>query len=94
MRVVSHKTILEASRKHPNAAASLDSWYRTALRATWQNVTDVRQDYPHADLVGRRTVFNINGNHLRMITRINYQQQIIYVGEILTHAEYNKENWK
>ena len=94
MRVVSHKAIVDASRKHPNAAASLEYWYRATLRATWQNLADTRRDFPHADIVGRRTIFNIAGNHFRMITRINYQQQIVYVLHILTHSEYDTGDWK
>jgi hypothetical protein len=29
-----------------------------------------------------------------MITRINYQRQIVYVLHVLTHAEYDKGDWK
>ncbi len=29
-----------------------------------------------------------------MITRINYQQQIVYVLHILTHSEYDTGDWK
>ena len=94
MRIVTKKAIQDAARKHPNAAASLSDWFQATSQATWQSFTDVRQDFPQADQVGRRTVFNINGNHLRMIVRINYRRQIVYVGHILTHAEYDKEKWK
>ena len=31
--------------------------------------------YPNADLVGRRTVFNIAGNKYRLVARVNYQTQ-------------------
>ena len=36
----------------------------------------------------------MEGNYFRLITRINYQRQIIYIGSILTHAEYDKGDWK
>jgi len=94
MRVVSHKAIVEASQKHPNAAQALDRWYRLTKKATWQSLADVRTNFPHADLVGERTVFNIAGNNYRLIARINYQAQIVYVGHILTHAEYDKGEWQ
>ena len=55
---------------------------------------ELRQTFPHADSVGNFTVFNIGGNKYRLITYINYQQQLIFIRDILTHAEYNKENWK
>ena len=95
MRVISHKAIVEASCKHPRAAAAaLDHWYRIAKKATWQNLSEVRVDFSHADLVGERTVFNIAGSNYRLITRINYRAQRVFVLHVLTHAEYDKGAWK
>ena len=37
---------------------------------------------------------SIKGNKYRLILSINYEQQIIYIKYVLTHAEYDKENWK
>jgi mRNA interferase HigB len=39
-------------------------------------------------------VFNIGGNDFRLITRVEYQRQEIYIRGVLTHAEYDKEDWK
>lgn len=92
--MISRKVIEEFVKRYPKARTSLDQWYQVALQATWTSLADVRRVYPHADVVGRRTVFNIAGNHFRLIVRINYQRQIIYIGYILTHAEYDKGDWK
>ena len=86
--------IREFAATYANAATSLDFWLQVAKRATWQNLAETRQDFPHADPVGRRTVFNIGGNKYRMITRINYQRQVVYILHILTHPEYDKGDWK
>jgi mRNA interferase HigB len=48
----------------------------------------VREDFRHADAVGRRTVFNIKGNDYRLVARINYERQRVYILSIMTHAEY------
>ncbi|NJK73401.1 MAG: type II toxin-antitoxin system HigB family toxin [Richelia sp. CSU_2_1] len=34
------------------------------------------------------------GNKYRLIVSFNYQKQIVYIKYILTHAEYDKDNWK
>lgn len=47
-----------------------------------------------ADLVANFTVFNISGNNYRLITYIDYQAQIIFIRDVLIHADYDKENWK
>jgi mRNA interferase HigB len=53
-------------------------------------LAEVRRDFPHADPVGDLTIFNIHGNHYRLIARIDYSRQKIYVAEVLTHAEYDR----
>jgi mRNA interferase HigB len=69
------------------------NWYRITRRANWQSLVDVRND-SHADAVGRRTVFNIHGNNYRLIARVNYRAQRVFILHILTHAAYDKGGWK
>lgn len=59
-------------------------------KANWKNPAELKQVYRNADLVGRRTVFNIAGNKYRLIARVNYQSQRVFVLYLLTHAEYDK----
>jgi mRNA interferase HigB len=94
MRVVSRTRIEAFVQRHPQAATSLDHWYRVVKDARWRSLAEVKQVYPQADLVGRRTVFNVAGNRYRVITRINYQRQTLYIGYVLTHAEYTKGKWQ
>jgi mRNA interferase HigB len=98
-RVISNKRLREFWQKHPDAEAALRDWYRTASKAKWRHLQDVRIEYPHADGVpvatGRIiTVFNICGNKYRLVADILYKVQVIYVCNVLTHAEYNKNRWK
>jgi mRNA interferase HigB len=66
------------------------NWYRITRRASWRSLAEVRDDFRHADVVGRRTVFNIHGNDYRLIARVNYETQRVFILHILTHAEYSK----
>ncbi len=94
MNVVSQATLRAFWEKHRDAEKPLRSWYKTSRRARWQNLVEVQRVYPHADLVGRCTVFNIKGNEYRLITSITYVGQAIYIKHVLTHAEYDKGGWK
>ena len=79
-------------------AGPLDAWYRTAKTANWKSLQDVRRVYSHADgvSVGERTytVFNVSGQRYRLIVEIFYKNQTILVRHVLTHAEYDKGDWK
>jgi len=72
----------------------LASWYLVTKKAAWASLPEVKALFPSADLVGRRTVFNIGGNKYRLIARIDHRRQQVFILDILTHKEYDKGNWK
>jgi mRNA interferase HigB len=74
--------------------APISEWYKVAENATWRSMVDVRRVYPHADFVDPYTVFNIKGNTYRLIVKIEYRWQLIFVKHLLTHDEYTKGDWK
>jgi mRNA interferase HigB len=94
LRVISRKALREFAARHPDSGPALEDWYKITPRAAWRNIEEVRATFPHADLVGDCTVFNIGGNKYRLITIVIYGVQRIYVRFVMTHAEYNKEKWK
>ena len=94
MRIIKRGALVEFWRQHPDAKASLESWFGVVRNAAWKTPAEMRAVYANADLVGRRTVFNIAGNKYRLIARVNYQTQRVFVLYILTHAEYDQGNWK
>lgn len=94
MNVISYKKLREFMRAHPDAESALTAWYKTAKKANWQNLAEVKQVYPSADLVDRYTVFNIRGNNYRLIVRIVYRSQTLFIAHVLTHEEYDLGKWK
>src|SRR5437870_3962443 len=94
LHIITRKRLKEFWEKHQDAEAPLRAWYKVASRATWQNLAETRQDFPHADPVGACTIFNIGGNKYRLIAVIRYQAQRVYIIRMLTHKEYNTEKWK
>jgi mRNA interferase HigB len=71
MRIIKRSVLEEFWQKHADAKASLESWYAVVRGANWKTPADLKQVYHNADLVGRRTVFNIAGNKYRLIARAN-----------------------
>ena len=86
--------ILRFAEKHRDALVPLMNWYRITRRAEWESLADLRDDFAHADVVGRRTVFNIHGNHYRLIARVNYRTNRVFILHILTHSDYDRGGWK
>ena len=94
MNVISRKILREFCLDHADACDALFDWYRVATKSQWQNLIDVQAVYKMAESVGNFTVFNIKGNHYRLIVDIVYSSQRIYIKYILTHAEYDQGKWK
>jgi mRNA interferase HigB len=94
MQIIKRGALEQFWREHADAKASLESWYAVVRRANWETPAEMKRVYGTADLVGSRTVFNIAGNRYRLIARVNYQTQRVFVLYILTHAEYDKGAWK
>ena len=69
---------------------------RVISKSAWRDAVavDPSVEEPHADFVDSYTVFNIKGNSYRLIVKIEYRWQIIFVKQLLTHAEYNRGKWK
>jgi mRNA interferase HigB len=81
-------------RRYSTARRPLDRWVVVVRQATWSNFSDVRRSFAGTDLVGPYVVFNIGGNKFRLIARVDYEQSVVLVREVLTHAEYDRGRWK
>ena len=93
MRVVAKSTLREFWERHPDSEQALLSWYREVEQANWDKPSNVKARYPSASIVaGDRVVFNIKGNHYRLVVKINYGYRTVYVRFVGTHAEYDKVN--
>jgi mRNA interferase HigB len=90
---------LEAANKLPGSMSGVSTWLSLAKKAQWENLQDVRKTFSTADGVPVRdnkvyTVFNIAGNKFRLIVKIEYQYKTIYIKDLITHAEYDRGDWK
>lgn len=91
MRVIAKKTLLEFWLKHKDCEQQLKAWYQETSKAKWRNTKDIKREYPSASFLADNTVvFNIKGNHYRLICKINYDYQMIWIRFIGTHANYDK----
>ncbi len=95
MRVISkHPKLSKFWADHPDAEGPLLAWHQLVSHADWRNFSDVRRDYPHADQVGKLTVFNVGGNKARLAVVISFNKGKVYVHRVMTHKEYDRGDWK
>lgn len=91
MRVIAKKILRDFWERHNDCEQQLKSWYKEVGKAGWKNTKDIKKDYTSASFLNdNRVVFNVKGNKYRLIVRINYDYQIIWIRFVGTHAEYDK----
>ena len=94
MKVLGRDRLTEFMRKHASARKALEAWYAEAEQDEWETPQDIKNRYSSADfLAGNRVIFNIKGNHFRLVVKVRYQNGIVVVEWVGTHAEYSKKKF-
>jgi len=91
MRIISKRALREFWEENPDTEQHLKTWYQTVTHADWDNPNDLKATYGNASIVGDgMVVFNIKGNHYRLIVKIHYNRKIVFVRFLGTHEEYDE----
>lgn len=91
MHVVSFKKLKVYFLKETNAKVALQDWYKRASKAQWTSFADLKNTFNSADNVGNnRYVFNIKGNHYRIVAIVLFQVGRVYVRWVGNHKDYNR----
>jgi mRNA interferase HigB len=94
MRVLGRDKLVNFYNKHANAKTALESWFHEAEKANWKTSHDIRKQYRSADFIsGNRVIFNIKGNHYRLVVMVRYQSGNVLIEDVMTHADYDKRRF-
>jgi mRNA interferase HigB len=90
--VIIAKSALKAFiNKYPDAERALEAWYETTRQNSWRNFGEMKTSFNRVDSVGNdRYVFNIKGNHYRLIALTLFKIRTVFILFIGTHKEYDK----
>jgi len=99
MRVISIKRLKEFWKILPAARNSLEQWYKIVNGAKWLHFADLRKTFNHSDVATTDNehsvvIFDVGGNKYRIIAAIHYDRGICYILRVLTHKQYDTNQWK
>lgn len=90
-RIFAKGALRDFWENRPDAEQYLKTWYDTAINADWKSPSDIKKSYANASVLkSGRIVLNIRGNNYRLVTKINFEKQWIFIRFIGTHEEYDK----
>lgn len=95
MRILTRNPIEDFKVQHPDSSTSLEIWYSILAKNDFQGPEQLQQVFGNKlDIVLKGYVFNISGNKYRLAASIHFNTQMVFIREIMTHAEYSKNTWK
>jgi mRNA interferase HigB len=94
MKLISNKALREFTALYPDAGQPLQDFRHLIEAGNFSNFAALKATFASVDKVGARYVFNIGGNKHRLIAAIAFKPALLWVKAVLTHAQYNKGDWK
>ncbi len=92
MRVIA-KSRLKAfwlQKKYKAAEQPLKAWHDEVRKANWRSFSDLKREFPKASIVGNgRVVFDIHGGAFRLIVKIEFKLNAVFIRFFGTHQEYD-----
>lgn len=90
MRIIAVKALKAFWAQHPDAEQPLKIWCEEVRKADWQMPSDIKVQYGSASVLkNNRVVFNIRGNHYRLIVVVVFRRGIVFVKFVGTHRQYD-----
>lgn len=94
MRLLGINHLDDFIKKYPKTENALRRWQKLMVETDYKSMNELRKTFPTADYVDGKTVFNVRGNKVRTITIIEYGIKQVIITHVLTHEEYNRDQWK
>jgi len=94
MKLISNKPLREFSVEHRDAEQPLQDFRFLIEHSDFDNFAQLKAVFASVDKVGDRFVFNIGGNKYRLVAAIAFQARLVWVKAVLTHAAYDRGEWK
>jgi mRNA interferase HigB len=94
--LIGNKELLDKyAIKHAGIRNALQHWIDFVEEAEWKSHSELKQDFPSADYAGNgRYIFNIQGNHYRLVAVAIFIEGYLKIRFLGTHAEYDKIDCK
>ena len=91
MLIVGRQKLHDFVGAHADARSWIENWIADTEQAKWRTPQDIKNAYASASFLGENVViFNVKGNHYRLVVQVTYNTHIVVVRWGGTHAEYTK----
>jgi mRNA interferase HigB len=94
VKVYGEAAIARFARKHAASRKPLQRFSEIARAATWPHVPAVKLTFATVDYAPSTgtLIFDIGGNKYRLVARVDFEEEVLYIESVMTHEEYGRED--
>jgi len=95
LRIYGEVEVAKFSRKYANSRTALQRFLSIAREAEWPHFPAVKLTFRSADYAPSTgtLIFDLGGNKYRLIARVDFDEQALFIERIMTHEQYGRENF-
>ena len=95
MRVYGEAVAAKFAMKHPLSHKPLRRFLEIARESEWPHFPSVKKSFAAVDYAPSTgtLIFDIGGNKYRLIARVDFEEQMLLIQDVLTHGQYVKEDF-
>ena len=93
--VYGEAAVEEFARLHAASRKPLARFLVAVARAaTWKHFPEVTQTFAATDYApaSGTLIFDIGSNKYRLIARVDFEEQMLFIQAVMTHEKYNRES--
>lgn len=92
MRVIARRTLRDFwEAGHADAEQPLRAWFAEVSAASWKTMVEIERRYATASVIdAERVVFNIGGNKYRLVVKVWFGGETVFVKFAGTHRDYDR----
>lgn len=93
MRIIAKSRLINfwKQKKYQVAEQPLRAWHDEVKKAAWKSTHDIKADFPKMSIVGNdRIVFDILGGSFRLIVKVEFKMNAVFIRFFGTHKEYDR----
>lgn len=94
LKVYGETEIAKFCRKYANSRKVLQRFLSIAREAEWPHFPAVKLTFRSADYAPSTgtVIFDLGGNKYRLVARVDFEEQALFIERIMTHEQYDRED--
>ncbi len=95
MEVYGEMSLAKFAAKHATSRKPLQRFLEIVRSTEWPHFPGLKQTFPATDYAPTTgtLIFEIGGNKYRLVARVDFEEQIFFVQDVMTREECDREDF-